>query len=108
MHAEIEVRLPADKMDPSKGTQMVKTTAGRIIVNQYVPDEVPYVNEVLGKKALRKIITNVIKNTGVTRTAKFLLAGGSALCGPGQRDPADRRRRGELRHPGPLRGLCAV
>ena len=72
MHAEIEVRLPADKMDPSKGTQMVKTTAGRIIVNQYVPDEVPYVNEVLGKKALRKIITNVIKNTGVTRTAKFL------------------------------------
>ena len=72
MHAEIEVRLPVDKQDASKGTQMVKTTAGRIIVNQYVPDEVPYVNEVLGKKALRKIITLVIKNTGVTRTAKFL------------------------------------
>ncbi|MBO4565869.1 MAG: DNA-directed RNA polymerase subunit beta' [Bacteroidales bacterium] len=72
MHAEIEVRIPADKQDPSKGTQMVKTTAGRIIVNQYVPDEVPFVNEVLGKKALRKIITTVIKSTGVTRTAKFL------------------------------------
>ncbi len=72
MHAKIAVRLPADKMDPSKGTQMVETTAGRIIVNQYVPDEVPYVNEVLGKKSLRKIITDVIKNTGVTRTAKFL------------------------------------
>jgi DNA-directed RNA polymerase subunit beta' len=61
-----------DKNDASKGTHMVKTTAGRIIVNQYVPDEVPYVNEVLGKKALRNIITSVIKNTGVTRTAKFL------------------------------------
>ena len=72
MHAEIEVRIPVDKNDPAKGTQMVKTTAGRIIVNQYVPDEVPFVNEVLGKKSLRKIITNVIKNTGVTRTAKFL------------------------------------
>ena len=72
MHALIEVRLPVDKKDPSKGTQMVKTTAGRIIVNQYVPQEVPFVNEVLGKKALRKIITDVIKNTGVTRTAKFL------------------------------------
>ena len=72
MHAEIEVRLPVDKNDPSKGTHMVKTTAGRIIVNQFVPDEVPYVNEVLGKKALRNIITSVIKNTGVTRTAKFL------------------------------------
>ena len=72
MHALINVRIPADKQDPSKGTQMVATTAGRIIVNQYVPDEVPYVNEVLGKKALRKIITEVIKSTGVTRTAQFL------------------------------------
>ncbi len=51
---------------------MVETTAGRIIVNQFVPEEVPYVNEVLGKKALRKIITEVIKNTGVSRTAHFL------------------------------------
>ena len=72
MHAEINVRLPKDKQDASKGTHIVKTTAGRIIVNQYVPDEVPYVNEVLGKKALRGIITGVIKNTGVTRTAQFL------------------------------------
>ncbi len=72
MHALIKVRLPKDKMDASQGTQMVETTAGRIIVNQFVPNEVPYVNEVLGKKALRKIITDVIKNTGVTRTAKFL------------------------------------
>ena len=72
MHAKVGVRLPVDKQDPSKGTAIVETTAGRIIVNQYVPDEVPYVNEVLGKKALRKIITEVIKNTGVTRTAQFL------------------------------------
>lgn len=72
MHAEIGVRLPVDKMDPSKGYEIKKTTAGRIIVNQYVPDEVPYVNEILGKKSLRKIITEVIKSTGVTRTAQFL------------------------------------
>ena len=72
MHAKIKVRLPVDKQDPSKGEHLVETTAGRIIVNQYVPDEVPFVNELLGKKALRKIITEVIKHTGVTRTAKFL------------------------------------
>ena len=72
MHAKIKVRIPVDKQDPSKGTQLVETTPGRIIVNQYVPDEVPYVNVVLGKKALRNIITTVIKSTGVTRTAKFL------------------------------------
>ena len=72
LHAKIKVRIPVDKQDASKGTQLVETTAGRIIVNQYVPEEVPFVNELLGKKALRKIITNVIKYTGVTRTAKFL------------------------------------
>ena len=72
MHAKIGVRLPVDKQDPSKGEHIVQTTAGRIIVNQFVPEEVPYVNEVLGKKPLRKIITEVIKNTGVTRTAQFL------------------------------------
>ena len=72
MHAEINVRLPKEKKDPSKGYEMVKTSAGRIIVNQLVPEEAPYVNETLGKKALRDIITKVIKNTGVTRTAQFL------------------------------------
>ena len=72
MHAPIQVRLPKDKQDLSKGYEMVNTTPGRVIVNQYVPDEVPYVNKELGKKALRTVITDVIKNTGVTRTAKFL------------------------------------
>ncbi len=72
IHAEINVRMPKDKMDPSKGYEMVKTSPGRIIVNQYVPQEVPYVNELLGKKSLRKVISLVIKNTGISRTAKFL------------------------------------
>ena len=72
IHAKILVRLPKDKMDLSKGTEMVETSAGRIIVNQYVPQEVPYVNEVLGKKSLRNIISVVIKNTGVSRTSQFL------------------------------------
>ena len=33
---------------------------------------VPYINEILGKKSLRKIISVVIKNTGIARTAQFL------------------------------------
>ena len=72
IHASINVRLPKDKLNPEAGTEMVKTTPGRIIVNQLVPQEVPYINEVLGKKSLRKIISNVIKYTGVARTALFL------------------------------------
>ena len=72
IHASIKVRLPKDKNNPEAGTQMVETTPGRIIVNQLVPQNVPYINEVLGKKSLRKIISNVIKYTGVARTALFL------------------------------------
>ncbi len=72
IHASINVRLPKNKLNPEEGTVLVKTTPGRIIVNQLAPQEVPYINEVLGKKSLRKIISNVIKYTGVARTALFL------------------------------------
>ena len=72
IHASINVRLPKNKLNLAEGTEMVKTTPGRIIVNQLVPQEVPYINDVLGKKSLRKIISNVIKYTGVARTAQFL------------------------------------
>ena len=72
LHAEINVRLPKDMTDPSKGYQMVKTTAGRILVNQLVPEEVGYINEILTKKSLRDIIGNVLKVSGVARTAQFL------------------------------------
>ena len=72
IHAKIKVRLPKDKLNPEAGTMMMETTPGRIIVNQLVPQGVPYINDVLGKKSLRKIISNVIKYTGVARTAQFL------------------------------------
>ena len=72
IHAKINVRLPKDKNNPEAGTMMLETTPGRIIVNQLVPQSVPYINDVLGKKSLRKIISNVIKYTGVARTAQFL------------------------------------
>ncbi|MBR2478190.1 MAG: DNA-directed RNA polymerase subunit beta' [Bacteroidales bacterium] len=72
LHAEVNVRLPKDMKDLSKGYQMVKTTAGRILVNQLVPVEVGYINEILTKKSLRDIIGNVLKASGVARTAQFL------------------------------------
>ncbi len=72
LHAEVSVRLPKDMTDPSKGYHMVKTTAGRIIVNQLVPAEVGYINEILTKKSLRDIIGRVLKASGVARTAQFL------------------------------------
>ena len=67
-----EVRIPVDKTDLSKGYKMQPTTVGRILFNQLVPDEVPYINTLLKKKSLRDIIGVVLKHTSIARTAQFL------------------------------------
>ncbi len=51
---------------------IVETTVGRIIINEIVPDEVGFVNDVIGKKALKKVITKVIKTVGMARACEFL------------------------------------
>ena len=48
------------------------TSVGRVLVNQYVPKEIGYVNEILSKKSLRNIISKVIKKCGIPRSAQFL------------------------------------
>ena len=49
-----------------------KTSVGRVLVNQFVPREIGYVNEILSKKSLRTIISKVIKKCGIPRSAQFL------------------------------------
>ncbi len=49
-----------------------KTSVGRILFNQYVPNEIGYVNEIISKKSLRGIISRVIKSCGIPRSAQFL------------------------------------
>src|SRR5574344_861203 len=53
-------------------TRLIDTTVGRVLVNECVPDEVGFINEVLSKKSLRDIISKVISVCGVARTADFL------------------------------------
>ncbi|WP_323757308.1 DNA-directed RNA polymerase subunit beta' [Roseivirga sp.] len=52
--------------------KVIETVAGRILFNQAVPTEVGYVNELLTKKKLQKIIASVFAISGVARTAQFL------------------------------------
>ena len=51
---------------------LVETTVGRITINEVVPEEIGFVNEVIGKKALKKVITRVIKGVGMARACEFL------------------------------------
>jgi len=52
--------------------KMVETSVGRVIVNQIIPDEVGFVNEIISKKSLRGIIAEVIKKVGMARACEFL------------------------------------
>ena len=52
--------------------KLIDTTIGRILFNQVVPREVGYINELLKKKNLRDIITNIIRLSGVAKAADFL------------------------------------
>ncbi len=74
MHAIIKCLVDTvdvnDARRPIK--QLVETSVGRLIFNQKVPSEVGYVNEVITKKSLRNVITDVIKYCGIPRTANFL------------------------------------
>ncbi|MDR1762053.1 MAG: DNA-directed RNA polymerase subunit beta', partial [Bacteroidales bacterium] len=51
---------------------IIETTIGRIIFNEVVPEEVGYINELLTKKSLRNIISNILKIAGAAKAAKFL------------------------------------
>ena len=49
-----------------------KTSVGRILFNQYVPNDIWYFNEIISKKSFRGIISRVINSCGIPRSAKFL------------------------------------
>ncbi len=63
LHAVIKVLI---------NNELIETTVGRVIFNQYVPEEAGFINQLLTKKALRDIIGNILKKSGTTATANFL------------------------------------
>jgi DNA-directed RNA polymerase subunit beta' len=72
IHAPVKVLVNTIDETGHAAKKILDTSVGRVMVNEFVPREVAFVNEVLGKKALRDIIGDVIKTCGVARTAKFL------------------------------------
>ena len=73
LHAPVSVVVKDVDKDGNIIEHMVENTSvGRVLVNQYVPQEIGYVKEILSKKSLRDIIGKVIKVCGVTRSAQFL------------------------------------
>jgi DNA-directed RNA polymerase subunit beta' len=71
-HANIVVKATVRKDDGTLEQEMVETVAGRVLFNLCVPEAVGYINELLTKKKLQQIISQVHKICGMARTAQFL------------------------------------
>jgi len=52
--------------------EVMVTTIGRILVNEQFPDEVPFMNQTLGKKELANIVKYNLELHGLEATAKLL------------------------------------
>ena len=72
VHALINCMVDDVDENGSYIRHIVETTVGRIIINEIVPKKVGFVNEVIGKKALKKVITKVIKSVGMAQACEFL------------------------------------
>jgi DNA-directed RNA polymerase subunit beta' len=73
MHTWIHVRINnIDAVTGELKKEMIETTVGRVLFNQVVPKTVPYVNELLTKKNLRKIVNGILGRTNYRVTAQFL------------------------------------
>ncbi len=71
-NAFIKVRTNVRNENDELESKIIETVAGRVIFNQYIPDEVGFVDELLTKKKLQQIISLVYKIAGNSRTARFL------------------------------------
>lgn len=71
LHAQIKVKTYDVEKD-KRVLKTIETTVGRVLFNQHVPENVGFINEVLTKKALRKIIGRVLKICGIAAATDFL------------------------------------
>ncbi|MEO0581459.1 MAG: DNA-directed RNA polymerase subunit beta' [Bacteroidota bacterium] len=53
-------------------TTIYETTVGRVLFNKIVPEGGGYVNVLLSKKTMRKVIAEIFNKVGLVKTVKFL------------------------------------
>jgi len=72
LHAVIKVKVEDVDENGDYFKHVVETTVGRVMFNEFVPREAGYVNQLLTKKSLRTIITDVFNKSGNAVTVQFL------------------------------------
>lgn len=72
LHAQIRVRARTEDESGQLVYRVIETTTGRVLFNEVVPSSVPYINTLLTKKNLRKVIGDILNRTNFPQTAQFL------------------------------------
>ncbi|MEZ4952824.1 MAG: DNA-directed RNA polymerase subunit beta' [Saprospiraceae bacterium] len=72
MHANIHCRVRIEDEKGDMVLKVIETTAGRVLFNQATPESVPFINELLTKRNLKKIIGGIITRTSFAEAAIFL------------------------------------
>ena len=72
LHAIIKVRTSVLDESGEIVQKLIETTTGKVLFNEVVPASVPYINILLTKKNLRKVIGDILTRTNFPRTAQFL------------------------------------
>jgi DNA-directed RNA polymerase subunit beta' len=72
LHAPIKTKARVEDEEGNMMIKLIDTTVGRVLFNEAVPEQVPYINELLTKKNLKKVISGIITRTDFSVTAIFL------------------------------------
>jgi DNA-directed RNA polymerase subunit beta' len=72
LHAKIKVKARVEDEEGKLVQRLIDTTVGRVLFNENVPETVPFINTLLTKKNLKKVIGGVIDRTDFHVTAEFL------------------------------------
>ncbi len=72
LHSQVKLRVKGRTEENVANFEFLETTVGRVLFNQAVPKTVAYVNVILTKKNLKKVISNIITETSFAETARFL------------------------------------
>ncbi len=71
-HAHIKVKVKILNKDDQLEEKMLDTVVGRVVFNQYVPNKLGFINELLTNKNLQAIAAKIYQKTGIECTVQFL------------------------------------
>ncbi len=72
LHAPVKAKIEVENEEGAIEWKLSDTTVGRILFNDAKPDGYPFINVVLTKRNLKKVVNTLIQKTSFTVAAEFL------------------------------------